>query len=233
VLGDGVGICTDYGNLLTLLARSAGLTANAVMFWGGFSSLGRNVWVTVAGGLTSLVKVKSPDPAFNPLPPADGWAFTYHAVSRIEGVLHDAALDRDGIDGEAVHNGKVIHLAEGDPAGPPGATKGTAYSAPLPRKPHTVALTIRDYGPQITSATFGDVFAAGVLPGAASPVDVPVMWSVAAGALPAGLTLDPFSGVLSGTPSAAGSFPVSIRIFASAVGNPMLDTYPVTINVAP
>lgn len=39
----------------------------------------------------------------------------------------------------------------------------------------------------------------------------PYVWS-ATGALPAGLTLDPASGLLAGTPSAAGTFPVVVRV---------------------
>jgi hypothetical protein len=232
VLGDGVGICTDFGNLLTLLARTVGLNANAVMFWGGFESLGRNVWVTLGAGFQSLADVKSPDPAYNPPSPATGWAFTYHVISRIEGVLQDAALDREGIDGHGVHDGKVVHLAEGDPASPPTAVKGTAYSQPLKRKGHAAALTIRDYGPQILSATFNDVYAVHVPLGAPSPVDVPVLWTLMSGTLPPGLSLDPFSGKLSGTPTAPGSFPVEIGIFAgSADSAPMSSTYPITIDV--
>jgi len=70
VFDDGVGICTDFGNLLTLLALSVGVRANTVMFWGGFESMGKNVWVTLAGKLLSLVNVKSPNPALNPPPEA-------------------------------------------------------------------------------------------------------------------------------------------------------------------
>src|SRR5207253_10385227 len=49
VYADGVGICSDYANLLTLLALSAGFTANTVLFWGGFESLGKYVWTTFGG----------------------------------------------------------------------------------------------------------------------------------------------------------------------------------------
>ena len=41
-------------------------------------------------------------------------------------------------------------------------------------------------------------------------------WSVSAGSLPAGLTLNPTTGQLSGTPTAAGSFPVTIKVVDTA-----------------
>jgi hypothetical protein len=40
----------------------------------------------------------------------------------------------------------------------------------------------------------------------------PFAWSVSAGNLPAGLTLDPVTGLLSGTPTAAGTFPFTVRV---------------------
>lgn len=40
----------------------------------------------------------------------------------------------------------------------------------------------------------------------------PYSWSVAGGALPAGLTLNPATGLLSGTPSASGTFSVTIQV---------------------
>lgn len=39
----------------------------------------------------------------------------------------------------------------------------------------------------------------------------PVTWSIAKGALPSGLTLDPASGAVSGTPTTAGNFPFTIQ----------------------
>jgi hypothetical protein len=44
----------------------------------------------------------------------------------------------------------------------------------------------------------------------------PLQFSVTAGSLPAGLTLDPATGVLSGTPTAAGSFPFTVTVTDAA-----------------
>ncbi|MEV4119810.1 fibronectin type III domain-containing protein [Micromonospora sp. NPDC049645] len=40
----------------------------------------------------------------------------------------------------------------------------------------------------------------------------PFTWSVSAGRLPAGLTLDPATGLLSGTPTVSGTFPFTVRV---------------------
>ncbi|MFN6495853.1 MAG: DUF4157 domain-containing protein [Nostoc sp. DedQUE01] len=216
VYGDGVGICTDFGNLLTLLARSVGLNANTVMFWGGFESVGKNIWVTLGGpyGLINLVNTRSPNPTYNnPFPPIspNGWAFNYHVISRIEGKLHDAALDRTDIDAQAAHNGKVVHLVELSSSTLPKARKRKAYSETIPRKDHTVQVTTRDYGPQITSSVFGsDIYV--VQAGSTSPVDVPVGWSLSGGSLPPGLSLNPLTGRISGKPTTKGIFTPNIQV---------------------
>ncbi len=229
VFADGVGICTDFGNLLTLLALSVGLNANAVMFFGGFMSQGRNIWVTKAGSYGTLTHVKGTD-ASKYTPP--GWDFSYHVISRVEGSLQDAALNTAGIDAQAFHDGKILHLVELAPTlSPPAARVGTAFNWQVPRKDHTVAVTVRDYGPQIDISVFNnDVLPIGVPTGAPSPFDVPVHWSLTGGALPAGLTLNPVTGQLSGTPTAAGSPSLGIR---TTYGAGLFATGNLTLNVAP
>ena len=59
----------------------------------------------------------------------------------------------------------------------------------------------------------------------------PYVWSVASGVLPAGLTLDPASGVLSGTPTAAGKFQFSIQV-ADAAKNIATAGFSVTVTEA-
>lgn len=203
VYSHGVGICTDYANLLSVLARAAGLDANAVMFWGGFENHGRLVWVTLSPGLLSLKSVKPGVPGFGmPGNPA-GWDFTYHAIARVAGALHDSALDRSGIDAEAVHDGLLVRLVDLAGGALPGAVRKTAYSRQVPRVDHPVAVTTHDFGPQLTTGDFGLVLPVRAPAGASSPFEVPgVSWSVTAGALPNGLALDPATGVLSGTPGA-------------------------------
>lgn len=225
IFSDGKAICTDFGNLLTLLACSVGLNANDVMFWGGFQSLGKNIWVTEAGGYTNLVGV-------NP----GNWSFNYHVISRINGILHDAALNRTGIDAQALHAGKVIRLVELNPAALPKAKKGTAYSEVIPRKDHTVQVTIRDYGSLITDSTFrsgGDIYALQVSTASPSPVNVPVTWSLSGSTLPPGLSLNPLTGLLSGTPTSDGVFTVSIQVTAPPSTTPLINTSPLNIEVDP
>ncbi|MBW4617358.1 MAG: DUF4157 domain-containing protein [Desmonostoc vinosum HA7617-LM4] len=226
VYKDGVAICTDFGNLLTLLARSVGFNANAVMFWGGFESVGKNVWVVLGGpyGAINLVNTRSPNPAYNkPLAPIspNGWAFNYHVISRIEGTLHDAALDRTDIDAQAAHDGKVVHLVELGSTTLPKAKKGKAYSQTIPRKDHTVQVTTRDYGPQITKSVFAtDIF---VVPaGSTSPVNVPVQWSLSGGSLPPGLSLNSLTGLISGTATTKGIFTPNIQVQTPPAPGPTL-----------
>ncbi len=59
----------------------------------------------------------------------------------------------------------------------------------------------------------------------------PLAWSIAAGALPGGLTLNTSSGVLSGTPSAAGSFTFTARV-ADSAGTTAVRSFTITITAA-
>ena len=195
-----VGICTDYANLLSVLARAAGLNANAVMFWGGFESLGNLVWVNLGGSYQSLKEVKPGKPAFGmPGNPA-GWDFTYHAIARVEGALHDAALDRAGYDAKAVQEGLVVHLIELAGGALPGTAPGVPFSKRVTRKDHPVTVTTHEFGPLLTLADFGLVMPLTVPAGTPSPVDVGgVAFTLTAGALPPGLHLDPATGIITGT----------------------------------
>ncbi|MEU4570245.1 fibronectin type III domain-containing protein [Micromonospora sp. NPDC023956] len=58
----------------------------------------------------------------------------------------------------------------------------------------------------------------------------PFTWSVSAGTLPAGLTLDPVTGLLSGTPTTAGTFPFTVQVTDSSAGQA---SQPVTLVIDP
>jgi hypothetical protein len=233
VYADGKGICTDFANLLTLLALSVGLTSNTVLFWGGFQYAGKNIWITKGGTYLTLTRVKTPVTGYAP---PGGWDFNYHAISRIDGVLHDAALDRQGIDADAMHDGKVIRLVDtGGPVTLPDAKVGTPYSQTIPRTGHSVAVTLRDYGPKITSSIFStDIIPIHVPTSATSPGDLGVIWSITGGTIPPGLKLNPLTGQISGTPTTAGIFSMNMFIMYGPSTSPLLtNTFTTTLEVKP
>lgn len=58
----------------------------------------------------------------------------------------------------------------------------------------------------------------------------PYTWSIAEGALPDGLTLDPTSGQITGTPTAVGTFAITVQVEDSNVP-PKVATRPLTLMV--
>ncbi len=214
------GICTDYANLLMLLARSVGLAAHTVMFYGGFRSLGYNIWAALSDpygdpSYINLINVSSPHPAFNPpstpLSP-HGWSFNYHAIAEIEGVLQDAALDRRGPPiGEALHQGLEVYFVELAGTLPP-ATVGQYYQRRIPRQMHTVEMVFNPYYRYITSADFTPVIPLFIPQNEPSPYFTPVTWLAAAypSLSSVGLRFHEGEGFLFGTPSE----PVDLGILA-------------------
>lgn len=61
----------------------------------------------------------------------------------------------------------------------------------------------------------------------------PYVWSIASGSLPAGLTLNASSGAISGTPTAAGSFPFVAKVTDTNTPTPSSATENLTITINP
>lgn len=59
----------------------------------------------------------------------------------------------------------------------------------------------------------------------------PGTWSIDAGALPAGIALNPNTGLLSGTPTAAGDFDITVKF--TETGSGLSDTQELTLTIAP
>ncbi len=63
--------------------------------------------------------------------------------------------------------------------------------------------------------------------------NAPFHWSIASGALPGGLTLDPDTGAISGTPSVEGRFTVTVQVVETKAKKPAKVNTKLTITVAP
>ena len=137
-------------------------------------------------------------------------------------------------------------LAEGatpdvisDPAGSPNrlaysrltpadAPRPTPVSHPAPPEPATPAPPTFTAASPAPSATVGTPYGPYRF---AATGSLPSTFGVASGSLPPGLSLDPTTGVLSGTPTATGSFTFALR--ASSGANLEAVSSPVTITVVP
>src|SRR5262249_45586371 len=101
----------------------------------------------------------------------------------------------------------------------PGVGAGTAtISAPLGSVNGSTGLTVTPGPLTITTtalpaATVGVAYAATLAATGGTP---PYTWSIASGTLPAGLTLTPVSGVISGTPTATRTSSVTVQVTAGA-----------------
>jgi len=98
------------------------------------------------------------------------------------------------------------------------AAGSSTISATLGSISGSTALTVQHSSLTITTATLGNavmnsVYTATIAAGGGTQ---PYSWSVSAGTLPAGLTLGSTSGVISGTPTAAGSFSFTVQVKDSA-----------------
>jgi hypothetical protein len=128
----------------------------------------------------------------------------------------------------------ITYVAPATVTGPTIATV-TATSIHTPSQSASMVITI-DSALVITTTvlangTVGSVYNAAI---AASGGTGTIKWSVATGTLPTGLTLNPATGALSGTPTAAGAYSFSIGVTdASILPNTVTQNYTVTIVPTP
>ncbi len=106
-----------------------------------------------------------------------------------------------------------------------------------PAQTSTVTLTLTVISPSLKISTGwipdGQVGAAYSRTLVADGGTTPYTWSVSAGTLPAGLTLNPTTGVLSGTPTAI-VYNTTVTFMVSDAGNPVqTSTLPLTFSIAP
>ncbi|HZS56748.1 MAG TPA: putative Ig domain-containing protein, partial [Bryobacteraceae bacterium] len=81
----------------------------------------------------------------------------------------------------------------------------------------------------LPNGTSGIPYSASV---AAQSGTAPYTWSIAAGALPSGLTLNAATGIITGTPTASGSFPFTLKVTDSSTPS-LASTQPLSIYITP
>jgi lysophospholipase L1-like esterase len=84
-------------------------------------------------------------------------------------------------------------------------------------------------GDTVADGIIGDLYNASLIPANGTQ---PYSYAVTGGALPAGLTLDPNYGTISGTPTTAGTFSASVTVTDSSTPTPQTATDNVTITIA-
>ena len=136
-------------------------------------------------------------------------------------------------------NGFTLTAPEGTIAGTPlhmGTTQLTLYvsDSGTPTQTKAVLVTIPVSGPQITTTSLPGGNMGGTYNATLTEIGGigTLAWSVSSGALPTGVTLDPVTGILSGTLTAPGTFNFTVEVMDSN-GNYGTQAFAVSIVVTP
>jgi hypothetical protein len=217
--GGGGHVCADFANLLAALGRAAGMSASPRIYFGGISASGKMLWVRESTTGTTLAAVQP-----------GNHSFTYHAIADVGGTVHDAALNRVGIDARAAMQGVSLELVDLSAASVSNGRVGQAYSHAITRTAQAVAVQFHSFGGLLDSGSFGQVVPVDLPSGSAGVVTVGGNWSITAGTLPPGLTLDATTGQITGTPTQAGTYTFTVQI---DVGAGVTGTTSLTMQIAP
>lgn len=216
-------ICADFANLMAYLSRSAGLDAHTELWWGGVQWSGYDAWVCVSFGYPITLEHVMPG----------DYIFPYHAVANVEGMVQDAALNVTSVTADAIYAGNTIYWLDIATGSLSDGIEGSPYYQEISRVGSIVGIQTTNAGALISSDEASDedwrrTSIEGSVPGGI----VSVHWSVSEGGLPPGLSLDTYTGVISGTPTAVGTWEFTIA--TTDVQEPSYgDVQPLSITIYP
>lgn len=128
------------------------------------------------------------------------------------------------ITGKPTASGSFAFTVAATDSSAAGQTVTQNLSLAIATAPPPPAMTVTD---TVTDGTAGTPYAAALIPANGTQ---PYAYAVTSGALPGGLTLDPKSGIISGTPATAGTFTATITVTDSASpARTATDTVSITI----
>lgn len=194
-------VCADFAHTLEIFASAIGLDATVVLIAGGFitntTDGPRQVWVTDAKG-NSLIDV-----------PNYSSPFIYHAITKIEGVYHDAALKAEGpVKPTIFRQGDTIGFLEVKSGLTlPNATQDEKYNELIEREEHKIELHHLDVSTEVAAQNPAYQLQASDL-----GETVPINWKVIAGDLPKGMKLGSDNGKIKGKPEEAGTYQFTIQL---------------------